>query len=317
MYSTEREILKQHIGWKNGWEDRCNFPFVKRIIRTDKISNNVISILMTVFKIRGDLFSFMSFLLPIDFDMPSNDEFDKMCLKLTRQKKKYKKNFKAIKNEEFLKCNCRKLHPKKKKSADADDFFTLNNSQELLNQIDQLTSENKTNMEQIEKFKIQVFKLEVEITDLNFKNRALNTYCNSLSSQLETMSIRLITELHQYINLFAIEFHACFPNESITRKMHELIFNVPLFVKFHKTIGLLSEEEGECLHNSVNKELRQLHSVKNQEQKLHLVLKRFELHSKADRKLQASKVRKCVVCSERGKNSFYRQGLCLVCGHQI
>jgi hypothetical protein len=115
MYSTEREILKQHIGWKNGWEDRCNFPFVKRLIRTDKISNNVISILMTVFKIRGDLFSFMSFLLPIDFDMPSNDEFDKMCLKLTRQKKKFKKNVKAIKNEEFFKMQLSQAPPKKKK----------------------------------------------------------------------------------------------------------------------------------------------------------------------------------------------------------
>nr|XP_047133796.1 uncharacterized protein LOC124811886 [Hydra vulgaris] len=89
--------------------------------------------------------------------------------------------------------------------------------------------------------------------------------------------------------------------------MHELNFNAPLFVKSHKTIGLLNEEEGESLHGGVNQELRQLHSVRNQEQKLRLVLKRFELHSKADRKLQAAKVRKCVVCSEHGKKSFYRK----------
>ncbi|XP_065678677.1 uncharacterized protein LOC124819115 [Hydra vulgaris] len=166
------------------------------------------------------------------------------------------------------------------------------------------------------------YKLYSVIDDEAIKNRFVRVFSvfNKLQPILfkrKFLSDAEITELHQYINLFAIEFHDCFPKESITRKMHELIFNVPLFVKLHKTIGLLSEEEGECLHNSVNKELRQLHSVRNQEQKLHLVLKRFELHSKADRKLQASKVRKCVVCSERGENSFYRQGLCLVCGHQI
>ncbi|XP_065678012.1 uncharacterized protein LOC136093059 [Hydra vulgaris] len=166
------------------------------------------------------------------------------------------------------------------------------------------------------------YKLCSVIDDEAIKNRFVRVFSvfNNLQPILfkrKFLSDAEISELHQYINLFAIEFHACFPKESITRKMHELIFNVPLFVKLHKTIGLLSEEEGECLHNSVNKELRQLHSVRNQEQKLHLVLKRFELHSKADRKLQASKVRKCVVCSERGENSFYRQGLCLVCGHQI
>ncbi|XP_065678572.1 uncharacterized protein LOC136093529 [Hydra vulgaris] len=166
------------------------------------------------------------------------------------------------------------------------------------------------------------YKLCSVIDDEAIKNRFVRVFSvfNNLQPILfkrKFLSDAEISELHQYINLFAIEFHACFPKESITRKMHELIFNVPLFVKLHKTIGLLSEEEGECLHNSVNKELRQLHSVRNQEQKLHLVLKRFELLSKADRKLQASKVRKCVVCSERGENSFYRQGLCLVCGHQI
>ncbi|XP_065677213.1 uncharacterized protein LOC124808854 [Hydra vulgaris] len=166
------------------------------------------------------------------------------------------------------------------------------------------------------------YKLCSVIDDEAIKNRFVRVFSvfNKLQPILfkrKFLSDAKITELHQYINLFAIEFHDCFPKESITRKMHELIFNVPLFVKLHKTIGLLSEEEGKCLHNSVNKELRQLHSVRNQEQKLHLVLKRFELHSKADRKLQASKVRKCVVCSERGENSFYRQGLCLVCGHQI
>jgi len=46
-------------------------------------------------------------------------------------------------------------------------------------------------MEQMDKLKLQVIKLETEITDLNSKNKTLDTHNNSLSSQLETMSIRL------------------------------------------------------------------------------------------------------------------------------
>jgi hypothetical protein len=165
-------------------------------------------------------------------------------------------------------------------------------------------------------------KLCSVIDDAAIRNKFLRVFSvfNKLQPILfkrKFLSDDEIIELCQYTDLFACEFHACFPNESITRKMHELTFNVPLFVKSHKTIGLLNEEEGESLHGGINQELRQLHSVRNQEQKLRLVLKRFELHSKADRKLQAAKVRKCVVCSEHGEKSFYRKGLCLICGHRI
>ena len=48
---------------------------------------------------------------------------------------------------------------------------------------------------------------------------------------------------------------------SITRKIYELVFDVPElvfdvpeFVSVHKTIGRYAEEEGESLHNSVNQE---------------------------------------------------------------
>ena len=49
-----------------------------------------------------------------------------------------------------------------------------------------------------------------------------------------------------------------FPKASIKRKLHALIFDVPRFVRVHKTIGRYSEEEGESLHNQVNQELRRL-----------------------------------------------------------
>ena len=96
--------------------------------------------------------------------------------------------------------------------------------------------------------------------------------------------------------------------------MHELIFDVPRFAKNHATLGLLSEEEGESLHNSVNQELRQLHGVRDEKQKLRLLLTRQELWGKADRKLQQAKVRKCVKCSTPKQRVFYREGKCYVCG---
>ena len=43
-----------------------------------------------------------------------------------------------------------------------------------------------------------------------------------------------------------------FPNEIITCKIHQLVFDVPEFCSAFKTIGRYAEEEGESLHNSVN-----------------------------------------------------------------
>ena len=44
---------------------------------------------------------------------------------------------------------------------------------------------------------------------------------------------------------FGTFFPKYFHSESITRKVHELIFDVPLFISKHKTIGRFAEEEGE------------------------------------------------------------------------
>ncbi|XP_065685093.1 uncharacterized protein LOC136097065 [Hydra vulgaris] len=195
MYATEREILKLYIGWEDGWENEYNFNFVKRVTDTSKITNNVISILLTVFHPKA-LFTFLSFLLPIEFNMPNIDVLNKMCRKIKQRKKDSKKYFEASKNEAFFKMQ---LSPapqtkKQKKSADADNFYILNRNKELSSQVEQLISKEKNNVEQIDNLKIQVSKLETEVIYLNSKNKALNAHCNSLSSQLETMSIRLKQE---------------------------------------------------------------------------------------------------------------------------
>ena len=67
--------------------------------------------------------------------------------------------------------------------------------------------------------------------------------------------------------------------------MHEYIYTVPRFVMNHKTLGLLSEEEGESLHAALNMEFRNLMSVKESEFKLYLGLRRHALRSMSDKKL--------------------------------
>ena len=64
-------------------------------------------------------------------------------------------------------------------------------------------------------------------------------------------------------------FTKYFPNENISRKTHELIFDVLRFLAKHKTLGYLSEEEGESKH-SINKQLRQYQSVQDDGEKLRL-----------------------------------------------
>ena len=54
---------------------------------------------------------------------------------------------------------------------------------------------------------------------------------------------------------FGTIFPAYLPYRNITRKIRELVFNVPCFVRKHKTIGMLSEQDGESKHAAVNAEL--------------------------------------------------------------
>ena len=51
-------------------------------------------------------------------------------------------------------------------------------------------------------------------------------------------------------------FTKYFPNENVSRKIHELIFDVPRFLAKHKTFGYLIEEEGKSVHHSINNQLR-------------------------------------------------------------
>ena len=77
-------------------------------------------------------------------------------------------------------------------------------------------------------------------------------------------------------------FTKYFPNENISRKIHELIFDVPRFLAKHKTVGYLGEEEGESKHHSINKQLRQYQSVRDEGEKIRLVFTSEELLSTAD-----------------------------------
>ena len=105
------------------------------------------------------------------------------------------------------------------------------------------------------------------------------------------------------------KFTVNFPNETVTRKMHELIFDVPRFLAKHKTLGYLSEEEGESLHCSINKQLRQYQSIRNEGEKLVHVVKNQELLNTADRNLAKVTPRpKCDSC-----NIYLRKGVCPQC----
>ena len=63
-------------------------------------------------------------------------------------------------------------------------------------------------------------------------------------------------------------FPKYFPARNITRKIHKFVFNVPRFVKTYRTIGLLSEQEGESKHAAINAELQSLSSVRNHADRL-------------------------------------------------
>ena len=48
-----------------------------------------------------------------------------------------------------------------------------------------------------------------------------------------------ILDLKSLIFHFGLKFKVYFPNRSITRQVHELIFYIPRFVTKHKTIGIV------------------------------------------------------------------------------
>ena len=74
-------------------------------------------------------------------------------------------------------------------------------------------------------------------------------------------------------------FTKYFPNENISRKIQELIFDVPRFLAKHKILGYLSEDEGESVHHFIHKQLRQCQSVRDEGEKLWRIIANEELIS--------------------------------------
>ena len=68
--------------------------------------------------------------------------------------------------------------------------------------------------------------------------------------------------------------------------------NVPRFARKHKTIGLLSEQEGESNHAAI----KALSSVRDQGESIRLAMETEELRSASDKKLIMPKVRLCQKC---------------------
>ena len=52
-------------------------------------------------------------------------------------------------------------------------------------------------------------------------------------------------------------FHVYFPRVDLTIIIHELAFDIPQFVEEHRSVGFLSEKEGESLHHELNLESAQ------------------------------------------------------------
>ena len=125
------------------------------------------------------------------------------------------------------------------------------------------------------------------------------------STLLTEEEVLKVSELcHEFGNVYPI----LFPENNITRKIHELILNVPKFICRFRTVGMLSEEEGESLHASVNCELRQLFAVRDPTKKLALLLKRQELRCKAPKTFLQRKPRLCFVCKQNGQLRVFLHG---------
>ena len=118
-----------------------------------------------------------------------------------------------------------------------------------------------------------------------------------------------ILTLTERCDEFGQKFPIYFPQRNITPKIHELVFNIPLFVQKHKTIGMLLEQEAESKHTSINAEVRPLANMRNASDKIRLVLEREELRSMMDKKLLLPENRICSLCKEGSVRSFLRAGI--------
>ena len=115
---------------------------------------------------------------------------------------------------------------------------------------------------------------------------------------------------------FGAKFQAYIPDVPLTPKIDELAFDVPRFVKEHKTVGLFSEEEGESIHHAINLEGAQLVGVRQKDLQLKLLVQRHETRAQADRSLLATRPRKCRECVGQ-ERPYLKNKTCPIHGPQI
>ena len=160
-------------------------------------------------------------------------------------------------------------------------------------------------------------RFEVLTSIISGSNQNLYNKFNEIFKIFSDMTIvmsRRFLEDHEVSALeklclnFGQMFPLYYPQRNITRKIHELIFNVPNFVQRHKTIGMLSEQEGESKHASINAEIRPLANVRNASERIRLVLEREELRSMIDKTLLIPENRICKTCKEIDIRTFLRAG---------
>ena len=185
--------------------------------------------------------------------------------------------------------------------------FVGNHCKKILEHYELLCNVINDQPEKCNNFKF-IFKLFAEPRNLLFAKRFLQP--------------NEINFVEEKCHTFGAEFPQRFGN--LTMKMHEYSFTVPRFVRNFHTLGLLSEEEGESLHASINMEYRNLLSVeyrnllsvRQAEYKMQLSLKRQSLRSQSDKCLLQPIARLCK-CLEHGKGSerhFLKNGKCDYCG---
>jgi len=149
---------------------------------------------------------------------------------------------------------------------------------------------------------LKIFKLFAAPRDLLFAKRFLT----------EEEINDVCRDCHEFCNIYTV----LFKNKTIKPKMHFYSFDVPRFLKTFKTIGLLSEEEGESLHAAFNMENRQLASVRDPGKRIFLSLKRHSLRSQSDKLLMKANERLCTKCSQPGNRIFLKNGICEQCSKE-
>ena len=180
------------------------------------------------------------------------------------------------------------------------NVFVGNHCKKILQNYDLLCNVLHRNLEEQTKF-TKIFEVFAKPRNLLFTKRFLS----------ENEIGEVIQSCQQFCKLYPVLFE----DKNIIPKMHFYSFDVPRFVKKHKTLGLLSEEEGESLHAAFNMENHQLVSVRESGYRIYLSLKRHAIRGQCDKSLLKAPKRLCS-CSEHGFSSernFLKDGVCPKC----